>query len=572
MERREIALARLAAEAFDLLVIGGGITGAGVALDAATRGMRVALVEGVDYASGTSSRSTKLVHGGVRYLAQRDIGLVREALAERHLLLRLAPHLVYPQPFVLPVYRGQHVPGVHAPAMATMALTAAGLAAYDLLAGTRGLQRHRRLSPLGARGLVPYLRAADLRGAFLYYDARTDDVRLVLAVLGAAVARGAVVANHVEVVGFERRNGQLAAAALRDRLGGREILVRAARVVNATGAWSGRVAALAGHTARSLRLSKGVHLVVDRTSLPLGPLAVVLPATADGRLAFAVPWGTQVLLGTTDTPYEGDPGMVHPEPADVAALLDDANRFLDLRLSTADVVGAFAGLRPLVASHAATTATTSREHAVAVAPCGLVSVTGGKLTTYRRVARDTVDAALRAVPGPWGPSRTAHVLLQGAPPPAPRGLPTQRTRAPAGRGATDPDAWVTATQAAASALGLSTPVAAHLAATYGAAAPAVLALVAQHPHLGQPLVPGLPYLRGEVVYAARHEGAQTLEDVLRRRTRVALEDREGGLSVAPDAADLLATELGWGAARRQRELDAYRALVVATRRAWMGDK
>src|ERR671939_128543 len=231
MERREIALARLANETFDLLVIGGGITGAGVALDAATRGMHVALVEAVDYASGTSSRSTKLVHGGVRYLAQRDIGLVREALAERYLLLRLAPHLVYPQPFVFPVYRGQHVPGVHAPAIATMALTAAGLAAYDLLAGTRGLQRHRRLSPLGARGLVPYLRAAGLRGAFLYYDARTDDVRLVLAVLGAAVARGAVVANHALVVGFERwagRNGRLAAAAVRDRLGGREILVRAA--------------------------------------------------------------------------------------------------------------------------------------------------------------------------------------------------------------------------------------------------------------------------------------------------------------------------------------------------------
>jgi glycerol-3-phosphate dehydrogenase len=258
----------------------------------------------------------------------------------------------------------------------------------------------------------------------------------------------------------------------------------------------------------------------------------------------------------------------------VATLLDDANRFLALRLSTADVVGAFAGLRPLVASHAATTATTSREHAVAVAPCGLVSVTGGKLTTYRRVARDTVDAALRAVPGPWGPSRTAHVMLHGAPAPAEReGVPpVQRARTPAGRGALDPDAWVAATQAAASALGLSTPVAVHLAMTYGAAAGAVLALVAQHPRLGQPLVPGLPYLRGEVVYAARHEGAQTLEDVLRRRTRVALEDREGGLSAAPAAADLLATELGWDAARRQHELDAYRALVAATRRAWMGDE
>jgi glycerol-3-phosphate dehydrogenase len=568
MERRDIALARLANETFDLLVIGGGITGAGVALDAVTRGMRVALVEGVDYASGTSSRSTKLVHGGVRYLAQRDIGLVREALAERHLLLHLAPHLVHPQPFVLPVYRGQHVPGVRAPAMATMALTAAGLAAYDLLAGTRGLQRHHRLSPLGARGLVPHLRSAGLRGAFLYYDARTDDVRLVLAVLAAAVARGAAIANHLEVVGFERQNGRLAAAAVRDRLGEHQLLVRAARVVNATGAWSGRVAALAGSSARPLRLSKGVHLVVDRASLPLGPLAVVLPVTADGRLAFAVPWGNQVLLGTTDTPYEGDPAMVYPEPADVAALLDDANRFLDLRLSIADVVGAFAGLRPLVASDAPTTATTSREHAVAVAPSGLVSVTGGKLTTYRRVARDTVDAALRAVPGPWGPSRTAHVMLQGAPAPA----TARHVRTSAGRSRVNPDEWVTATRAKAAELSLPTPVAAHLVATYGADAQSVLALVAQQPSLGPPLVPGLPYLQAEVVYAARYEGAQTLEDVLRRRTRVALEDREGGLAAASDAAALLAAELGWDAARRQRELEGYRAHAAAARRTWLRDE
>jgi glycerol-3-phosphate dehydrogenase len=199
-----------------------------------------------------------------------------------------------------------------------------------------------------------------------------------------------------------------------------------------------------------------------------------------------------------------------------------------------------------------------------------VSVTGGKLTTYRRVARDTVDAALRAVPGPWGPSRTAHVMLQGAPAPAPR-VPTGHAHKPAGRAAMDPDAWVTATRAAASALGLSTPVAAHLAATYGADAAAVLALVAQQPRLGHPLVVELPYLRAEVVYAARHEGAQTLEDVLRRRTRVALEDRAGGLSAAPDAAALLAAELGWDASRRQRELDTYHAHMAAAHRAWTGD-
>ncbi len=565
MESRDAALARLAGEVFDLLVIGGGITGGGVALDAAARGMRVALVERSDYASGTSSRSTKLVHGGVRYLAQRDIGLVREALAERDVLLRLAPHLVHPQPFVLPIYRGQHVPGVPAPAVATRALTAAGLATYDLLAGTRGLQRHRGLSPLGARGLVPHLRVRGLRGAFLYYDARTDDVRLVLAVLGAAVARGAAVANYVQVTGFEHHDGRIVTALVHDRLGGRELVVRAARVVNATGAWSGAVSALdrpaartaateapagispANGAARALRLSKGVHLVVDRDSLPLGPVAVVLPTTADGRLAFAVPWGRHVLLGTTDTPYEGDPAAVFPDPADVTALLGDANRFLDLGLSEADVISAFAGLRPLVADEAATTATTSREHAVTVAPSGLVSVSGGKLTTYRRMARDTVDAAVQAVVGPWRGSTTAHIPVQGA----------------AGLARAAPQV-----RAQGHELGLPTAVVTHLLDSYGADAACVLALVADCADLGRPLVPGLPYLRAEVVYGARYEGAQTLEDVLRRRTRVALEDHDGGLAAAADVADLLAGELGWDGERRQRELDAYQSAVLATRDAW----
>lgn len=550
MERREVALARLAAESFDLLVIGGGITGAGVALDAAARGMRVALVERADYASGTSSRSTKLVHGGVRYLAQRDIGLVREALMERQVLLRVAPHLVHPQPFVLPLYRGQHVPGLMAPAVATRALTAAGLAAYDMLAGTRGLQRRRSLGRLGTRGLVPLLQPEGLRGAFLYYDARTDDVRLVLAVLGAAHVRGAAVANHAEVVGFEHDGGRVAGAHVRDRLGGRDLLVRATRIVNATGAWSGNVAALDGQSARPLRLSKGAHLVIDRASLPLGSVAVVLPATADGRVAFAVSWGDNVLLGTTDTPYDGDPAAVQPEPEDVAALLGDANRFLSVQLRRSDVISAFAGLRPLVASNAATTATTSREHAVVVTRSGLVTVSGGKLTTYRRMARDCVDAALQAVPGPWGPSPTARVLLQGAAGLVARTVETQRI---------------------ARELDVPTPIIMHLLDTYGADAPGVLALIAEQAELGQSLVPGLPYLRAEVVYGARREGAQTLEDVFRRRTRVALEDRAGGSAAAADAADLLGGELDWDAATRERELNDYLSHVSAERAAWTSD-
>ncbi len=566
MEPRETVLRRLAEQQFDLLVIGGGITGAGIALDAATRGMRVALVEQSDFAAGTSSRSTKLVHGGVRYLAQRDVTLVREALAERDLLLRLAPHLVQPQPFVLPVYRGQHVPGVPAPAVATPLLTSIGLAAYDLLAGRRNLQGHRGLTALGARGLIPALRTEGLRGAFLYYDARTDDVRLTLAVLQTAVAHNAVVANYTEVTGFTARGGRLTGATVRDRVGGGEVTVRATRVVGATGAWSARLAALAddavgGSPARAngrdgrlgrqaphgLRLSKGVHLVLDRDSVPLGALAVVLPTTADGRLAFVVPWGTQMLLGTTDTPYDGDPTAVRPEPADVDALLDDANRYLDLGLDRSDVVGAFAGLRPLVQSDAASTATTSREHAVAVAPSGLVSVTGGKLTTYRRMARDTVDAALRAQPGPWGASTTARVPLAGA-----AGL---AARSSAARGV-------------ARELGLPTDVATHLVTSYGAEAPGVLSLVAEQPELGRRLVEDQPYLAAEIVYGIRHEGAQRLDDVLQRRTRLALEAPDGAASSAPAVADLLAAELGWDEETRRRAVETYRAEAATARAAW----
>jgi len=567
MEPRETVLRRLAEGQFDLLVIGGGITGAGIALDAATRGMRVALVEQSDFAAGTSSRSTKLVHGGVRYLAQRDVTLVREALAERDLLLRLAPHLVQPQPFVLPVYRGQHVPGVPAPSIATPLLTSIGLAAYDLLAGRRNLQGHRGLTALGARGLVPSLRTEGLRGAFLYYDARTDDVRLTLAVLQTAVLRDAVAANYAEVVGFTAQGGRLGSATVRDRIGGGgEVMVRATRVVGATGAWSARLAALAaaaadngparadgrdGHNGRQaprgLRLSKGVHLVISRDSVPLGALAVVLPTTTDGRLAFVVPWGTQMLLGTTDTPYDGDPAAVRPEPADVDALLDDANRYLDLGLDRSDVVGAFAGLRPLVQSDAASTATTSREHAVTVAPSGLVSVTGGKLTTYRRMARDTVDAALRAQPGPWGASTTARVPLAGA-----AGL---SARSSAARGV-------------ARELGLPTDVATHLVASYGADAPGVLSLVAEQPALGRRLVEGQPYLAAEIVYGVRHEGAQRLDDVLQRRTRLALEVSDGAASSAATVADLLGAELGWDEETRRRAVADYRAEAEAARAAW----
>lgn len=534
---------RLASEPFDVLVIGGGITGAGVALDAAARGFRVALVERRDFASGTSRWSTKLVHGGIRYLPQLDIALVREALVERGRLLRLAPYLVEPLPFVLPLYRfNRHPLGLKQtppPGPLLDLYIRLGLTAYDVLAGRLNVGRHRRLRRVELDHLAPLLRRDGLLSAYVYYDARTDDARLVLNVLLTAVAHGAVISNYCEVVGFERQHGRLAAAQVRDLQTGREFLVRARVFVNATGIHGEDVARLTGEPPQvSIAPSKGVHLVLPREVVELDEAAVVLPETRDRRLLFIVPWGPRVIFGTTDT-GSGPLDQPLPDDADVDYLLEHANQYLLRPLTRRDVISAYAGYRPLIRrGMAESTAQLSRNHELIDHGNGLVSILGGKLTTFRKMAEETVDLLATQLGGSMR-HVTRRLPLIGA-----RGLVARRGDL----------------NLRANALGIaaSLPTLIH---DHGVLAEQVLILAQEQPALAEPLVPGLPYLQAQVAYACRYELAQTIDDVLERRLWVTFADWEHGLGTLERVTDIMAHELGWDAARRQAEIAAYRARV-----------
>ncbi|HEY8425158.1 MAG TPA: glycerol-3-phosphate dehydrogenase/oxidase, partial [Limnochordales bacterium] len=423
--QRLSALRAMAERDLDILVIGGGITGAGVALDAASRGYRVGLVEQADFASGTSSRSTKLVHGGIRYLPQFDFSLVREALLERARLVANAPHLVRPLPFLVPFYQGLRRPlGIRLPSAAHPLLPLAmntGLWLYDRLAGRMVLMRHRPVSVAEALHLFPYLRRDGLRRASLYYDAQTDDARLTIAVLRTAAAHGALCVNYARATALVREDGRVCGVEVEDRVSGERLRVRARWVVNAAGVWAAEVARLAGFGGSiELTLSKGVHLVLPRELVGLGDAALVLPETEDGRLAFVVPWEGRAILGTTDTPYTGSMEEPPVTDDDVAYLLRHARRFLNVELEPGDLVAAYAGLRPLVSS-GGRSADISRRHAVVRHEPGFVSIIGGKLTTYRQMAQDVVDLVVRedgaSVDGSAraiGPCRTTHLPLVGA--------------------------------------------------------------------------------------------------------------------------------------------------------------
>jgi len=546
LARRRDRLARLGAESFDVLVIGGGITGAGVALDAAARGLSVALVERADFAEGTSSRSTKLVHGGLRYLPMLDIGLVREDLAERGRLLRNAPHVVRPLPFVLPLYAGARQPlGLHLPALLRVGLPLGlqcGLWAYDVLAGTgaaRGLPPHRHISRAAATALVPSMRREGLRHAYMYYDAATDDVRLTMTVLRTAVRRGAVVANYAEVEGLVADAGRVTGARVLDRLTGARLTVSARATVNATGIWAESVAGWAGRPAFRVRRAKGVHLVVPIDRLPTGRTAFVLPETDDGRLAFVVPWQGVVLIGTTDTEWDGPPDAPTIEDADVAYLLDHASRFLSVRLRREDVLGVYAGLRPLVSTVAASgkaSAHLSRRHEVVPAAEGFVTIVGGKLTSYRKMAEDGMNRVLGRPAGAASPTR--DLPLDGA-----EGFVGAFARL----------------RDRARRLGLSRRTLVHLLRSYGAGAEAILDVVADRPSLGAPLSEAQPHVAAEVTAAVRDEMAVTVADVLFRRTRLAHLLPRHGVEAAPAVAALMREELGWSADAEAGAVRAYAA-------------
>ncbi|HEX3426857.1 MAG TPA: glycerol-3-phosphate dehydrogenase/oxidase [Acidimicrobiales bacterium] len=544
---REAALARMAEETFDVLVIGGGITGAGVALDAAARGLRTALVEARDFGSGTSSRSSKLIHGGLRYLQQREFGLVYEALAERQRLLENAPHLVTPLPFLIPILgKG----GIASSSLAR--LYSIALWEYDLTGGLRIGRRHRRVTAAGARKYLPSLDVERLVAAFLYWDAHTDDARLTLTVLRTAVVNyGAVAANYAPVSALltddgpsfttDHGAGRVVGARLED---GTEI--RADVVVNATGVWSDVVRAMdeGPEAADTIRPAKGIHLTFRATRLP-ATAAAVLPVPGDRRSIFVIPWGRFTYAGTTDTDYDGPLDDPQCTPADVAYVLAALNSSVDGALAPSDVVSSWAGLRPLVRSaKSERTADLSRRHRVTRSRRGMVTVTGGKLTTYRAMASDTMDVVVEELGRGARRCPTKHLMLLG-------GNGSLELRQPE----------------AARRLGVTPDTLEHLTGRYGTEARTVIAIMEADPELARPLLPGLPYLRAEVVYAARYEMAWTLEDVLARRTRAQLLDRDVTEAGATSVARLLAPELGWSARRIEREASGYHDAMSRARAA-----
>ncbi|WJK34014.1 glycerol-3-phosphate dehydrogenase/oxidase [Solwaraspora sp. WMMA2065] len=551
--RRAADLRRLRGERFDVLVIGGGVTGVGAALDAASRGLKVALVEARDYAAGTSSRSSKLIHGGLRYLEQLEFGLVHEALTERGLLAtRIAPHLVRPVPILVPLPQGgasgpRALPG----RLWRRAYYGTGVAAYDAFAGVfgggRGMPLHRHLSREGTRRLFPSLRSDVVAGAIRYHDGQVDDARLVVTLARTAASLGAAVVTSARAVGLLRQAREVTGVRVRDmeaRPGDpdAEFEVRARTVIAATGVWSDDVSRMLGDVGvrpgLRVRASKGVHLVVPRSAIT-GEAGLIL-RTATSVL-FVLPWGGHWIIGTTDTDWRLDRAHPAASERDIGYLLDQVNTVLDRPLTPRDIEGVYAGLRPLLSGEADSTSRLSREHAVVEPMLGLLLVAGGKYTTYRVMAADVVDRAAARL-GVNRPSRTADLPLLGA-----DGFPAMwRDRADVAR-----------------RHGVPVGVLEHLLERYGTLAVELLALIGDDPLLASP-VPGAPeYLAAEIAYAARAEGALHLDDVLTRRTRISIETPHRGNESAGHAAEVMGRVLGWDDAVRAREVEHYRARVAA---------
>ncbi|MGC5050262.1 glycerol-3-phosphate dehydrogenase/oxidase [Micromonospora sp. DT48] len=553
--RRAADLRRLRAERFDVLVIGGGVTGAGAAVDAASRGLKVALVEARDFAAGTSSRSSKLIHGGLRYLEQLEFGLVHEALTERGLLAtRLAPHLVRPVPFLVPLPAGQSLRDLPA-RLLRRAYYGAGVAAYDAFAGVfgggRGMPLHRHLSREGARRVFPSLRSDAVSGAIRYHDGQVDDARLVVTLARTAASLGVTVVSSTRAVGLIRQAREVTGVRVRDLeapvgSADAEFEVGARTVIAATGVWTDDMSRMLNDVGLRpgirVRASKGVHLVVPRSAIT-GETGLIL-RTATSVL-FVIPWGGHWIIGTTDTDWRLDRSHPAASASDIDYLLRQVNTVLDRPLTTADIEGVYAGLRPLLAGEADSTSKLSREHAVIEPMLGLLLVAGGKYTTYRVMAADVVDRAVRRL-GSRRVSRTADLPLLGAD----------------GYGAMWRDRADLARRH-----GLPVGVVEHLLERYGSLTIDLLAMIDADPLLASPLAGAPEYLAAEVTYAARAEGALHLEDVLTRRTRISFETAHRGLESAEHAAELMGAVLGWDAATRDREVAHYRARVEAERQS-----
>jgi glycerol-3-phosphate dehydrogenase len=548
MLSRATAIEAIAGEHFEVVVIGGGITGAGVALDAASRGYSVALLERGDYAEGTSSRSSKMIHGGLRYLQNLDLGLVREALLERQLMVQLAPHLVYPTPFIIPAFsdeRRQRGLGIGLNMYDVMATTRVGRSRREMRSSKEADQdyywspdRHRTIDRDEVLQLVPALEPRDPKNAYLFYDCQTDDVRLTLTVLGEAERFGAVMLNGAEVVEVLADNGRAAGVAFVEAGSGERIEVGADNVINATGVFADRIRpeeTIEEEDVPRISPSRGTHVLVDRAKLSTGSAACIVPAGA-GRAIFALPWYGRTLIGTTDNDFEGD--IDHPRPGgdDVTYLLDAVNEFFGVSLGAADLVGAYAGVRPLIATgDPKKSVDISRKAELYETSSGMLTITGGKLTTWRRMAKQTVDRLVERE-GREAPCHTAEIPL---------GMEARADdlEGPAGVGEGSLE---------------------QLAFRYGHAARKVLALAREDSKLAEPIVPGRPDLLAEAVIAARHEQARTVADVLLRRTRL-------GLLAAPQLRDSAAAravatamgaELGWSRREVKRAAEAWPAAAA----------
>jgi glycerol-3-phosphate dehydrogenase len=522
---------RLGTEQFDVVVIGGGVVGSGCALDAATRGLKVALVEARDFASGTSSRSSKMFHGGLRYLEQLEFGLVREALHERELsLTTLAPHLVKPLPFLFPLtHRWWERP-----------YTAAGIFLYDSLGGAKSVPAQKHLTRAGALRLSPGLKRSSLIGGIRYYDTVVDDARHTMTVARTAAHYGAVVRCSTQVVALLREGDRVIGVRVRDSEDGSVTEVRGHVVVNATGVWTDEIQALSKQRGRfQVRASKGVHVVVPRDRI-VSDVAIIL-RTAQSVM-FVIPWGSHWIIGTTDTDWNLD--LAHPAAtkADIDYILQTVNQVLATPLTHADIDGVYAGLRPLLAGESEETSKLSREHAVAVPAPGLVAIAGGKYTTYRVMAADAIDTAVQFVPARVAPSITEKVSLLGA---------------------VGYFALINQVEHVGELVGLHPYRVRHLLDRYGSLMDDVLALAADHPDLLGPIKEAPGYLKVEAVYAAAAEGALHLEDILARRMRISIEYPHRGVDCALEVAELVAPVLGWSAGDVNREVANYTARVEA---------
>ncbi len=536
---RRAGLGRLTAAPLDLLVIGGGITGAGIARDAAMRGLSVALVEQRDLASGTSSRSSRLVHGGLRYLEQGQLRLVFEAARERRILLETASHLVWPLEFIFPVHAGDRLP---------LWKVAAGVRLYDLLALFRG-RRHRMLGRRRTLDAEPMLRERGLRGAASYFDAQCDDARLVITTARAAIQYGAMVANYMPVRRLVTRDNRVAGAEVQDLITGIRGTIEAAVVINATGPWTDSVRRMEDPAARPLlRTTRGVHIVVRRDRIG-HRLGVAFFSPIDGRVMFVLPWGELSYIGTTDTDTSEPPEAAGTDANDMVYLLRSANAlFPGAHLTADDVIATWSGLRPLVRDDADAASGNSREHAIVEGPAGMLTVAGGKLTTYRAMAAEVVDRAIAALParrrGGWPPeSGTAGETLPGS-----------------------ETSDLSAFGERAFAIGLSTDTVAHLLRHYGTESAGILNLGMANRSLFQRIHPGHPAIAAEVIHATRRELARTVEDVLMRRIHLYYELADHGRAAASRVARLLGGELGWDAERIADEATRYRNMIASVPR------